>query len=334
MLPRFQQTLLAGKKLEGHTAGASEKKLSAYIANGITSCHEPINADQVVERLRLGLHVMAREGAVRKDLDEIAKITKQAIDLRRLILVSDSISPQDLMENGYMESIVQKAIDCGFDPIKAIQMATLNVAEHFSIDDFIGGIAPGRYADLAIIPDIATIDAEMVISNGQIIAQDGKLLIPPRKHSFSKDSLNTIKLPRDLEPSDFMIRAPGNTQNVQIRVIRMVTDLVTSEEEMKWPVANGQLNVDLEKDIVKIAAIDQTHNPGKLFVGLLQGFGLQSGAIACSAAWDTSDIVVIGANDADMAFAVNRIRELQGGTVVCETEKILTELPLPVFCCH
>jgi adenine deaminase len=331
MLPRFQQTLLAGKKLEGHTAGASEKKLSAYIANGITSCHEPINADQVVERLRLGLHVMAREGAVRKDLDEIAKITKQAIDLRRLILVSDSISPQDLMENGYMESIVQKAIDCGFEPMTAIQMTTLNVAEHFSLDHLIGGIAPGRYADLAIIPDIATIDAEMVISNGQIIAQDGKLLIPPRKHSFSKDSLNTIKLPRDLEPSDFMIRAPGNTQNVQIRVIRMVTDLVTSEEEMKWPVANGQLNVDLEKDIVKIAAIDQTHNPGKLFVGLLQGFGLQSGAIACSAAWDTSDIVVIGANDADMAFAVKRIRELQGGTVVCETEKILTELPLPVF---
>jgi adenine deaminase len=120
VLPLFEQTLLAGKTLEGHSAGASEKKLSAYIANGITSCHEPINADQVLERLRLGLHIMAREGAVRKDLDEIAKITKQGIDLRRLILVSDSISPQDLMENGYMESIVQKAIDCGFEPITAI----------------------------------------------------------------------------------------------------------------------------------------------------------------------------------------------------------------------
>ena len=331
VLPLFEQTLLAGKTLEGHSAGASEKKLSAYIASGITSCHEPINADQVLERLRLGLHIMAREGAVRKDLDEIAKITKQGIDLRRLILVSDSISPQDLMENGYMESIVQKAIDCGFEPITAIQMTTLNVAEHFSLDHLIGGIAPGRYADLAIIPDIDRIDAEVVISNGRIIVQNGNILIPPRKHSFSKESLNSIKLPRDLEPSDFMIRAPANTENVQIRVISMITDLVTSEEEMNWPVANGRLNVNLAKDIVKIAAIDRTHNPGKLFVGLIQGFGLQSGAIACSAAWDTSDIIVVGADDADMAFAVNRIRKLQGGTVACENKKILSELPLPVF---
>lgn len=331
VLPLFEQTLLAGKTLEGHSAGASEKKLSAYIANGITSCHEPINADQVLERLRLGLHIMAREGAVRKDLDEIAKITKQGIDLRRLILVSDSISPQDLMENGYMESIVQKAIDCGFEPIQAIQMATLNVAEHFSLDHLIGGIAPGHYADLAIIPDIDRIDAEVVISNGRIIVQNGNILIPPRKHSFSKESLNMIKLPRDLELSDFIIRAPANTENVQIRVISMITDLVTSEKEMNWPVANGRLSVNLEKDIVKIAAIDRAHNPGKLFVGLIQGFGLQSGAIACSAAWDTSDIIVVGADDADMAFAVNRIRKLQGGTVVCKNEKILSELPLPVF---
>lgn len=331
ILPLFEQTLLAGKTLEGHTAGASEKKLAAYIASGITSCHEPINADQVVQRLRLGLHIMAREGAVRKDLDEIAKITKQAIDLRRLILVSDSISPQDLMENGYMESIVQKAIDCGFEPIKAIQMATLNVAEHFSIDGFLGGIAPGRYADLVMIPDVATIDAEWVISNGQIIAQNGKLIIPPRKHSFSKESLNTIHLPHALKPSDFVIRAPANIENARIRVIKMITDLVTSEEEMNWPVTNGQLKADLEANIVKIAAIDRTYHPGKRFVGFIQGFGLQSGAIASSAAWDTSDIVVVGANDADMAFAVNRIRESQGGTVVCKNEKILSELPLPVF---
>ena len=331
ILPLFEQTLLAGKTLEGHTAGASEKKLSAYIASGITSCHEPINADQVVERLRLGLHIMVREGAIRKDLEEIAKIKDQKIDLRRLILASDSISPHDLMETGYMESIVQKAIDCGFEPIKAIQMATLNVAEHFAIDNFLGGIAPGRYADLVIIPDVATIDAEMVISNGQIIAQDGKLLITPRRHPFSNESLNSIHLPHALEPSDFVIPAPANTENARIRVIKMITDLVTAEEEMNWPVADGQLSVDLEKDMVKIAAIDRAHHPGKLFAGFIQGFGLQSGAIASSAAWDTSDVVVVGANDADMAFAVNRIRELRGGTVVCKDEKIMSELPLPIF---
>jgi adenine deaminase len=331
VLPRFEQTLLAGKTLEGHSAGASEKKLSAYIASGISSCHEPINADQVIERLRMGLHVMVREGAVRKDLAEIAKITKQGIDLRRLILVSDSISPGDLIKNGYMEGIVQKAIDCGFEPINAIQMATLNVAEHFSLDHLIGGIAPGRYADLAIIPDIATIDAEVVVSNGQIIAQNGSIVIPPHNHAFSEESLNTIKLPREFAPSDFIIQAPDNTKKVRIRVINMITDLVTSEQEMNRPVTEGQLSINLAEDIVKIAAIDRTRNHGKLFVGLIRGFGLKSGAIASSAAWDTSDIVVVGADDADMAFAVNRIRSLQGGTVVCENGKILSELPLPVF---
>jgi adenine deaminase len=274
---------------------------------------------------------MVREGAVRKDLAEIAKITKQGIDLRRLILVSDSISPGDLIKNGYMEGIVQKAIDCGFEPINAIQMATLNVAEHFSLDHLIGGIAPGRYADLAIIPDIATIDAEVVVSNGQIIAQNGSIVIPPHNHAFSEESLNTIKLPREFAPSDFIIQAPDNTKKVRIRVINMITDLVTSEQEMNRPVTEGQLSINLAEDIVKIAAIDRTRNHGKLFVGLIRGFGLKSGAIASSAAWDTSDIVVVGADDADMAFAVNRIRSLQGGTVVCENGKILSELPLPVF---
>ncbi len=331
LLPLFKHTLLAGKTLEGHSAGASEKKLSAYIANGISSCHEPINADQVRQGLRLGLHIMVREGAVRKDLEEIAKITKQGIDLRRLILATDTISPADLMENGYMESIVQKAIDCGFEPITAIQMATLNVAEHFSLDALIGGIAPGRYADLAIIPDITTIDAQVVISNGLIIAKDGKLLASPRKHTFAEESLQTIKLPRELEPSDFIIKVPGDVKEIQVRVINMVTDLVTSEITVNFPVTDGKLTVDTNKDIIKIAAIDRTHHPGKLFAGLIQGFGLKSGAIACSAAWDTSDIVVVGADDTDMAQAVNRIRQIQGGAVVAKNGKILAELALPVF---
>ena len=329
--PLFKHTLLSGKTLEGHSAGASEKKLSAYVTNGISSCHEPINADQVRQGLRLGLHIMIREGAVRKDLEEIAKITKQGIDFRRLILATDTVSPVDLMEIGYMESIVQKAIDCGFEPITAIQMATLNVAEHFSLDTLIGGIAPGRYADLAIIPNITTIDAQMVISNGCIIAEDGKLLASPRKHTFAAESLQTIKLPRELEPADFIINVPGDVKEIQVRVINMVTDLVTSEITVNCPVTEDQLNVDTKKDIIKVAAIDRTFHPGKLFAGLVKGFGLHSGAFACSAAWDTTDIVVAGANDTDMAAAVNRIRQMQGGAVVVKNAEILAELALPVF---
>jgi len=184
---------------------------------------------------------------------------------------------------------------------------------------------------LVIIPDIATIDARMVISNGEIVAENGKLLIPPRRHDFSQKSLNSIILPREIKPSDFRIPAPAGNQKARVRAINMVTDLVTSEVVLTRPVISGKLSADANQDIIKISAIDRTHQPGNLFTGLIKGFGLKAGAIASSAAWDTSDIVVIGANDNDMAFAVNRIRSLQGGTVVCDREKILAELPLPIF---
>jgi adenine deaminase len=331
ILPLFNETLLAGKVLEGHSAGAKGNKLMAYIAAGISSCHEPINAEEALERLRLGLHVMIREGSVRRDLEAISKIKDSGVDLRRLILVSDGLEPKDLIEKGGMEFIVQKAINCGFDPVTAIQMATLNVAEHFSLDNLIGGIAPGRYADLVMIPDPNTIEAQYVISNGRIIAQEGRLLISPIQHTFSKKSLNSINLPRKFYPSDFKITIKGDSKKVEIRIIEQVTDLVTKEVKRLLPVFDGEIKSDLDQDILKVAAIDRTHLPGKIFVGLVKGFCMKNGAIATSGAWDTTDIIVIGANDDDMALAVNRIYDMQGGAVVCAAGKIMAELPLPIL---
>ncbi|MEJ2164991.1 MAG: adenine deaminase C-terminal domain-containing protein [Desulfobacterales bacterium] len=331
ILPQYEQTLLAGKTLEGHSAGAADRKLAAYVAGGITSCHEPINAEQVLERLRVGLHILVREGSIRRDLAEIAQIKDRGIDLRRLILSTDGVEPRDLIEKGYMEFVLQKAIDYGFDPIAAVQMATLNVAEHFSLDALLGGIAPGRFADMLIIPDIKTIEARMVISNGRVIARGGKLTDAPRRHTFTKASLNSIRLPREMTPSDFIISAGHDAATVDVRVINMVTDLVTAELVMPWPVTDGELKPDTDQDVIKVAAIDRTHNPGRMTVGLIKGFGLNSGAVACSAGWDSSDIVVAGTNDADMAAAVSRIHALQGGAVVCEHEEISAELPLPIF---
>ena len=331
ILPQYEQTLLAGKTLEGHSAGAGDKKLAAYVAAGITSCHEPINAEQVLERLRAGLHILVREGSIRRDLAEIARIKDHGIDLRRLILSTDGIEPCDLIEKGYMEYVLQKAIDYGFDPIAAVQMATLNVAEHFSLDPFIGGIAPGRMADLVLIPDLKTIKARLVISNGKVIARNGKPVISPREHTFTADSLYSVHLGKSFKSSDFIISAATNAQTRKIRVIRMVTDLVTSELEIEWPVSAGEILPDVDQDVIKVAAIDRTHNPGQTAVGLIQGIGLKSGAMACSAGWDSSDIIVVGTNDADMAAAVNRIQDLQGAALICENGKILCELPLPIF---
>ncbi|MBW2106371.1 MAG: adenine deaminase [Deltaproteobacteria bacterium] len=330
-LPIFAETLQYGKRLEGHSAGAKKEKLMTYIVSGISSCHEPINAEEVLERLRLGIHVMIREGSIRSDLAPISTIKDAGIDFRRLILVTDGVEPGDLLEKGYMEVVVQKAIDLGFDPVHAIQMATINVAEYFFLDGVVGGVAPGKYADMLVIPNPGIIKAEYVISKGKIIARDGNLLVSPRKHAFSRDSLNSIHLSSELKPSDFTLSVKKRSTHINVRVIDQVTDLVTKELILSVPVIDGEIRSDVRKDILKVAAVDRRYSPGKIFVGLIRGFHLSAGAIACSAAWDTSDIIVVGENDTDMAGAVNRIYELQGGAVVYVNGEVLAEIPLPLF---
>jgi len=330
-LPAYAETLGHGKVIEGHSAGARGPKLSAYAALGVSSCHEPITAQEVLERLRLGLWVMIREGSIRRDLAAISTIKDAGIDLRRLILVTDGISPADLLEKGYMEYVVQKAIHCGFDPLEAVRMATLNAAEHFRIDDRVGGIAPGRYADLLLIPDIRTIAPEMVISNGRVILRRGKLLESARPHRFSVKSIDSIRIKRELTEKDFAVRAPKTARAAEVRVMELVTDLVTQERVETLPVEAGEVRMDPSRDILKAAALDRTHIPGKTAVGFVKGFRMREGAFASSAAWDTSDIIVVGVHEADMALAVNRIRELRGGAVVCCRGKIRAELPLPIL---
>lgn len=330
-LPNFLETLLSGKHLEGHSAGAKGRLLTAYICPGISSCHEPISAEETLERLRLGLYVMVREGSIRRDLAAISKIKDAGVDMGRLILVSDGISPGDLLECGYMEHIVQKAIDCGFDPVTAIQMATINVAEYFHLDGFIGGLAPGRQADLLVIPDLKHIRPQIVFSRGKIVARDGNPLVAARKHGFSPESLQSVQLEKKVEPSNFRIPVEQNPAKAKVRVIDQVSDLVTRKLEIRVPVVNREIRAEPDRDLLKVAAVDRRFSPGKTFVGLIRGFGLKSGALACSSAWDTSDIIVVGGREEDMADAVNRISELQGGAVLCSGGRILEEIPLPIL---
>jgi len=329
----FAEALSSGKPIEGHSAGARGNKLIAYIASGVASCHEPTNTGEVLERLRLGIHTMIREGETRRDLEAIAEIKDKKIDFRRLILTTDGAGPRQLVKHGYMEFLVQKAIDLGFDPIVAIQMATINPAEHFSLDNLMGGIAPGKYADMVLIPDPQTIQAEMVISNGQIIAQKGELLVPPRKHVYSKSALGSVHLPRRLKSDDFHIHVEGTDSPAIIRVIHQVTEGLTKEEQITIVPKGGLLEADVDKDILKVAVIERTSNLGKMFTGFVKGFKFTKGAFASSCTWELSGIVVVGTNDDDMAGAVNRVYELQGGAVVYADGKVLAELSMSVGGC-
>jgi adenine deaminase len=328
VLDLIAETLRRGKKVEGHSAGASGKKLQAYVSAGVSSCHEPINAEEVRERLKLGLFILIREGVVRRELEAIAPIKDDDALLNRLAIATDGVAPGQLINSGYMEFLVQRAIDLGFDPVRAVQMATVNVARHSAIDDEIGGIAPGKYADIAVIPDLKTIKAEYVISSGRVIAHNGQLLIKPRKHRYTQSMFDTVRLSRDFTADDFAIPAEG--RQAKVRLINQVTNLVTREAVIAMPVTEGRLEADAGKDIIKAAAIERAYGTGQRFTGLIRGLGLKRGAMATTTAWDCGDIIVVGADESDMALAVNRLKELRGGVAVCAGGSIAAELALPV----
>jgi len=326
----MEETLKAGKKIAGHSAGAKGPKLAAYVASGVSSCHEPITAEEVMERLRLGIYVQVREGETRQDLKDIAAIKDMRIDLHQLVLVTDGVFPERLAEAGYMEAVLQRAVDLGFDPVTAIQMATINPARSMNMDDRVGGIAPGKYADMVVLPDLRNIKAEHVISNGKVIARRGQLLVPPRQYTFPRWAYQSIRLPGQFTPDHFMIPIPDHFDAVTVRVIDQVEELVTKEALFTVPVSRGMLKADPARDLLKVSCIDFLANPGKQFVGLITGFKLKKGAMATSMAWDLTNIVVVGADEADMALAVNRVAELRGGAVVCAGGRVIAEIPLPI----
>jgi adenine deaminase len=330
VLDLINETIRLSGKVDGHSAGASGKKLQAYVATGVSSCHEPTTVQEVLERLKLGLFVLIREGEVRRELEAIAPIKDSGISLNRLAVSTDGVGPGQLVNEGYVEVLVQKAIDLGFDPVLAVQMATINVAQHFALDDVIGGIAPGKYADIVVIPDLKTIKAEYVISNGKVVSQNGRALISPRKHGYPQSLRKSLRLPNDFSAGDFAIPVGGGRKEVKVRLMDQVTDLLVREAFVDMPVANGELKADVSKDIVKVAAIERSFGTGKSFVGLIRGIGLKRGAIATSSVWDCGDLVAVGADEADMARAVNRVRELGGGTAVCAGGKLIAEMALSV----
>ena len=321
----------AGKRLDGHASGAKKNKLIAYTASGVTSCHESVNEEEAIEKLRLGLYVMIREGSVRRDLKAVSPIKDRVKDLSRFILVSDGLNPPDIVRYGHMDYIVQKAIDLGFDPVQAICMATLNPAEYFRIDSICGGIAPFRDADINIIPDVKTIQCETVISKGRIAAHNGKLLVTMNPYMPPQKILDALHIKDTCNASDFNIPVPDGHSEINIRVINLISDLITKELITTLPVTDGSIAADTERDILKIAVIDRKNGIKDSTTGLIHGFGIREGAFASSCSWELgSPLVVVGARETDMAQAVNRIIELKGGIVVTCKGEVVAELPLPI----
>ncbi|HWC03997.1 MAG TPA: adenine deaminase C-terminal domain-containing protein [Methylomirabilota bacterium] len=316
-----------GKTVDGHTAGARGPRLVACAAAGIDSCHEPITAAEALDRLRLGMRVLIREGSVRRDLDAVLDVRQADVSLRRAALASDGIWPNDLLQRGYMDGIVQRAIDRGLPPVTAYQMASLNAAEHFGLDGELGGIAPGRWADFLVLPDLRTVRPEVVVARGRLVARDGRCLVPCPLVPLPAGLYDRPR-PGPLDPGSFRLRAAGD--RARVRVIRVAGDIVTAEEEATLPVHGGAVLANPASDLLLAAACDRRTGLRR-GLGVVQGFGLRAGAVASTLSFDTADLVIVGAAREALAAAGQRVVELGGGFVVVDGRgAVLAELPLPL----
>lgn len=325
VLAQASLALSLGKRLEGHAAGAKGSKLAQYVVTGITSDHEAISVEEAIERLRLGLYVMMREGFTRKELAELSKLKDLDVDRRRLILVSDGFDPAMLHDQGYMDCIIRTAVEYGFPPIDAIKMATINPADYYGLSD-LGAISPLRRADIVFLSNLSTVAVRHVMANGQMTIIDGQFRGSLEPYNYPESSRYTIKT-KKLTAEDFLIYPV--MEGKRIRVINLVNPTITREVEAELNVANGKLTPDIERDIIPLAVINR--NDGKMTKGFITGTGIKKGAIASTLTWDTGNIIVVGSSETEMAVAVNRLIDMQGGLVISKRGKIHYEFPMPIY---
>ena len=312
--------------INGHTAGASGKKLNAYVSSGIFSCHEPINFDQVIERLRLGMWIMIREGSIRRDLREILPVViSHGTYTNRLMFCSDGVDPVDLSSYGHIDHCVRSAIKLGLDPIDAISMASKNCFDYYNLGQQFGGIAPGKMADILILDDLKKIKINSVLLGGKTVVSNGKLTSVIKKPKIPKWITSTVKLVKFSE-NDFSIKSLNITENVN--AINLKTEIVTEKTTEDLNTKNGNVSPSFEKDIWKVAAFDRTFGTKKHTIGFLKNFGAEIGAFASSWSFHENDLIVIGSNEKDMALACNKLSKSKGGMIVVKDGKTLASMPL------
>jgi len=311
------------KRIDGHAPELAGKDLNAYVATGVTSDHESTTPKELIEKLRLGMYAMIREGSVTKNLkDLLPAVTCE--NSYRCMFVTDDRHPKDLMDHGHIDHMVKTAIKQGIAPVTAIRMATINTAQYFGIRD-LGAIAPGYFADLVVVDSLKRFNIRQVFKNGKLVAEDGEMVVP--KPKISQPQLRSSINIKWLAPEDFDIAANGR----KIRVINLVPDqIVTKASIEKAKIQEGKLVADVEHDLLKIAVVERHHASDNIGLGVVKGFGLRKGAIASSVAHDSHNIVVVGTSSADMMAAVVEISKMRGGLAVVADGELKAGLPLPV----
>jgi len=315
--------LARGKIVDGHAPGVAGKDLNAYIAAGILSDHESVSIEEAREKLRQGMFIMIREGSSEKNLDDLLPLVTDKT-YKRCMFVVDDRSCVDLLKDGDIDAVVRKAIRKGLDPVRAIQLATINPAGYFRLDG-LGAVAPGYMADLIVLSDLSQLQIDMVFYRGQIAAKEGQPLFPSHQPT-SKGLTDTVNIkPFNIEA--LRLLASGE---VELIIEIVPGQIITKKRTEKIKAAHGAITPDTGRDILKLVVVERHKATGNIGLGLVTGFGLKKGALASSIAHDSHNIIAVGTNDEDIFTAIKEIERLQGGLVAAAEGKVLANLALPI----
>lgn len=331
-------TMRAGKVIGGHYASPDlGLPFHGYVAGGPADDHEGTRLEDAVARVRQGMKAMLRLGSAWHDVAaQVKAITEMGLDNRNFILCTDDSHSGTLVGEGHMDRVVRHAIAQGLRPMTAIQMATLNTALHFGVEDEIGSITPGRRADIVITSDLVTLPVEMVIAGGQTLAEDGRMAIDIPAYSYPEFAKRTVKLGRKLLPADFEAAVPSaNGQaptKVAVRVIGVIENQApTRALERELPVSGRIIGTDPAQDVCRIALVERHRRTGEVTNGFVSGFGFNVPcAVASTVAHDSHHMIVVGTDPADMARAANRLAEVGGGVVVFREGRQIALVELPI----
>jgi adenine deaminase len=312
-----------GKVVDGHAPGLRGKNLNAYALAGVRSDHESTELEEAREKLRLGMHLLIREGSTERNLEHIIPVVTPQNSANCSFATDDKL-PGDLVEEGHIDHSIRKAIKLGVPPVTALQMGTINTARHYRLRNH-GAIAPRFWADFIVFDNFEDFRIRQTYKKGKLIAEDGKCLEARRGKTEQPRSTMNLSY---RAPDDFEIAANGAKK---IKVIGIVPNQIVTKSLIEAPkIDNGKIVADVERDILKLVVVERHRATGNVGVGFVRGFQLQRGALSSTVAHDAHNVVVVGTNDRDIVAAIAALEKMRGGQVVILDGKIMASLPLPI----
>ena len=334
LLQEMSLTHASHKTIGGHYASPDLGiPFHGYVAGGAEDDHEGTHLEDAVERVRQGMKAMLRYGSSWHDVaSQVGAVTHLGLDSRRFILVTDDSHAQTISQDGHMDRVLRYAIEQGLDPVTAIQMCTINTAEHFGLTREMGMIAPGRWADVVLVRDLNHFKADMVIARGQVIAEKGEWKVKLPKFKYPAWATNSVHLKKKLDASDFALKVKGSTSTLKANVIGVIENQAPTQH-LRFDVQpeNGQIKADMGRDIAKIALVERHKGTGRIMLGFVSGFGFDSKcAIASTVAHDSHHMLIVGTDEASMAAAGNSLAKSGGGQVVVKNGKVIGQVELKI----